>query len=554
MLKNLIIKNYALIRELEMQPSRELNIITGETGAGKSIMLGAVGLLLGKRADTKALYDEEIKCVIEGVFGIAQYTNLKQLFEEEGLDYEEESIIRREISPSGKSRAFVNDTPVTLDILKRIGSFLMDVHSQHDTLLLGSNAYQLDLLDAFAGNKALKEEYGVAYRSYKKAAITCQRLQEEALEMRKEADYNSFLLQELEAARLEGLKQQEMEEALEKLENAEEIKLKLGGMVQAMEYAEPLAINSSLYGVFTELKQIGRYSEKYRQLAERLNSCVIELKDLCRELESEEQEIELDEEKTMLLQERLASLFNLQQKHGVSEVEALLKIQQELQVKVSRVQNLDEEISLAQQELELKEQEMLAAAARLSESRQQIFDRFVGEVSVLLQDLGMPDARLIVEHRQVAPQTTGTDEVSILFSANKGVDPQVLRQVASGGEFSRLMFCVKFVLADKTALPTIVFDEIDTGISGEIALKMVRMMQVMARNHQVISISHLPQIAARGNAHYFVYKDNSLARTFSRIKKLNEEERVEEIAKMIGGAKPSTTAFQSARELMTDSQ
>jgi DNA repair protein RecN (Recombination protein N) len=551
MLKNLVIKNYALIRELEMKPAHELNIITGETGAGKSIMLGAVGLLLGNRADTKALYDEAVKCVIEGVFGIAQYTALKQLFEEEGLDYEEESIIRREVSPSGKSRAFVNDTPVTLDILKRIGSFLMDVHSQHDTLLLGSNAYQLDLLDAFAGNKALKETYSTAYRSYKKAATHCQRLQQEALEIRKEADYNSFLLQELEAAQLEGLNQQEMEEELEKLEHAEEIKLKLGGVVQALEYAEPMAINSSLYDVFNELKHIGRYSEKYRQLAERLNSCVIELKDLSRELETEEQEIELDEEKTFLLQERLRGLFNLQQKHGVSEVEELLKLQQDLQARVSRVQNLDDEIAAAEQELQKKELEMQAAASRLSQSRIKIFDRFVNEVSVLLKDLGMPDARLLVEHRDVAPQATGTDEVNILFSANKGVKPQALKNVASGGEFSRLMFCIKYVLADKTALPTIVFDEIDTGISGEIALKMVRMMQEMARNHQVISISHLPQIAAKGDAHYFVYKDNSSARTFSRIKKLSEEERVAEIAKMIGGAKPSATAFESARELMT---
>lgn len=550
MLKNLVIRNYALIRELEMKPAPELNIITGETGAGKSIMLGAVGMLLGNRADTRVLYDEEVKCVIEGIFGIAQYSNLKQLFEEEGLDYEEESIIRREISPAGKSRAFVNDTPVTLDVLKRIGHHLMDVHSQHDTLLLGSNVYQLNLLDAFAANKALKENYQSVYRAYRKAAVSCQKLQEEAIEIKKEADYNSFLLQELEAARLEEINQQEMEEELEKLEHAEEIKLKLGGIVQALEYAEPMAINSSLHDVFTELKQIGRYSENYRQLAERLNSCLIELKDLSRELEGEEQEIEIDEEKTFLLQERLRVLFNLQQKHGLSEVEELLKLQQELQAKVSRVQNLDEEIAAARTELEKKEKEVQAAAAKLSESRQQVFDRFVNEVCTLLHDLGMPDACLLVEHRQVAPQTSGTDEVNILFSANKGIKPAPLKSVASGGEFSRLMFCIKYVLADKTALPTIVFDEIDTGISGEIALKMVRMMQVMARNHQVISISHLPQIAAKGDAHYFVYKDNSAAKTFSRIKKLSEEERVAEIAKMIGGAQPSAVAFESARELM----
>ena len=550
MLKNLIIKNYALIRELEMKPAAELNIITGETGAGKSIMLGAVGLLLGNRADTRVLYDEESKCIIEGTFDVSEYDALKQLFEEEGLDYEEESIIRREIAPSGKSRAFVNDSPVTLDILKRMGTFLMDVHSQHDTLQLGSNTYQLDVLDAYAGNKGERLSYEQAYKAFRKAARTYQQLQEEAAESRKEADYNSFLLQELEAAQLQGLNPQELEEELEKLENAGDIKIKLGGIVQALEYAEPMAVNSTLHGVFTELKQLGRYSEAYRKLAERMESSLIELKDISRELEGEEQEIEVDEEKTALLQERLRVIFNLQQKHGVSEIAELLSIQEALALKVSRVQNLDEELAAAQKELQKQEQEMQVQATKLSKSRQQVFDKFAKEVAGLLKEVGMPDASLQVAHKTVAPQASGIDEVNILFSANKGIKPQGLKSVASGGEFSRLMFCIKYVLADKTALPTIVFDEIDTGISGEIAIKMVKMMQDMARNHQVISISHLPQIAAKGSAHYFVYKDNSAAKTFSRIKKLTEEERVSEIAKMIGGAQPSTTAYESARELM----
>lgn len=550
MLKNLIIKNYALIRELEMKPAAELNIITGETGAGKSIMLGAVGLLLGNRADTRVLYDEESKCIIEGTFDVSEYDALKKLFEEEGLDYEEESIIRREIAPGGKSRAFINDSPVTLDILKRMGNFLMDVHSQHDTLQLGSNLYQLDVLDAYAGNKAERQNYEKAYKAYRKAAGTYKQLQEEAAESRKEADYNSFLLQELESAKLQGLNQQELEEELEKLENAGDIKLKLGGIVQVLEYAEPMAVNSTLHGVFTELKQLGRYSESYRKLAERMESSLIELKDISRELEGEEQEIEVDEEKTALLQERLRVIFNLQQKHGVSEIDELLRLQESLQLKVSRVQNLDEEIAAAEKELRKREQEMEKEAAKLSESRKQIFQKFAGEVAGLLKDVGMPDASLQIEHKNIAPQSSGIDEVNILFSANKGIRPQGLKNVASGGEFSRLMFCIKYVLADKTALPTIVFDEIDTGISGEIAIKMVKMMQEMARNHQVISISHLPQIAAKGSAHYFVYKDNSSAKTFSRIKKLTEEERVSEIAKMIGGAQPSATAYESARELM----
>lgn len=550
MLKHLLIKNYALIRELEMHPSAHLNIITGETGAGKSIMLGAVGMLLGNRADTRVLYDEETKCVVEGTFDISEYASLKAIFEEEELEYDDETVIRREISPSGKSRAFINDTPVTLEVVRRIGNYLMDVHSQHDTLQLGTNAYQLSIIDAFAQTTAEQDRYQQEYRRMRKLQRDYERLTEEAATMRKEADYNSYLLNELQEAQLDGLNQQELEEELEKLEHAEEIKLKLTGVLQALEYSDELALNPQLHSVLLELRGVGKYAESYRQLAQRLESVVIELKDITREVEAEEGSVDIDQERIVQIQDRLSNLYKLQQKHGLQSTEELLQLRNELAGKVNRAEGLDEEIAATQKEFQEAQKRVEEAGRKLSEKRKAVFTKMVKQIEELLVGLGMPEARLQIDHRLIMPTPTGLDEVNLLFTANKGMKPQPLKTVASGGEFSRLMFCVKYVLADKTALPTIVFDEIDTGISGEIALKMVRMMQQMAQGHQVISISHLPQIAAKGEAHYFVYKDNSTAKTFSRIKKLSEEERVQEIAKMIGGATPSPVAYESARELM----
>ncbi|AHM63337.1 DNA repair protein RecN [Flammeovirgaceae bacterium 311] len=550
MLKHLLIKNYALIRELEMHPSAHLNIITGETGAGKSIMLGAVGMLLGNRADTRVLYDEESKCIVEGTFNISEYSSLKSLFADEELEYDKETVIRREISPSGKSRAFINDTPVTLEVVRRIGEYLMDVHSQHDTLQLGTNTYQLSIIDAYAQTAAELEHYQREYRRMRKLQQALDQLKEEAANMRKEADYNSYLLNELLEARLDGLNQQELEEELEKLEHAEEIKIKLAGVLQALEYNDELALNPQLHSVLAELRAVGKYAESYRQLTQRLESVVIELKDITREVEAEEGAVELDQERIVELQDRLSNLYKLQQKHGVQTAEELVQLRDELAGKVNRAEGLDEEIAATQKELQEARSKVEGAGKTLGDKRKGVLKKMVGQIEELLGGLGMPEARLQIEHKPIAPTPGGMDEVNLLFTANKGMKPQPLKTVASGGEFSRLMFCVKYVLADKTALPTIVFDEIDTGISGEIALKMVRMMQQMARGHQVISISHLPQIAAKGDAHYFVYKDNSTSKTFSRIKKLSEEERVQEIAKMIGGATPSPIAYESARELM----
>ncbi|QHL87209.1 DNA repair protein RecN [Nibribacter ruber] len=548
MLVDLKIKNYALIEKLELQPSPLLNIITGETGAGKSIMLGAIGLLLGNRADSKLLFNQDEKCVIEGSFNISEY-KLEPFFEEEDLDFEPVSILRREISPSGKSRAFVNDTPVTLETIRKIGEQLMDIHSQHDTLLLGDPAYQLNILDLYAQNEDLRLEYGSAYRNYRKLEREFKDLEAQLAQSEKELDYNTYLLNELAEANLVADEQESHEVELKQLEHAEEIKLKL---TQALQYLSESEFNASiaLKDASHLLGQVTEYGENFQTLKERLDSCLIELVDISGELEDAERKTEADPQRAEQLQERLDLIYTLQRKHQVKTIEELLAIQAELETKVGSVHNLDAAISKTRKALEEALAEVEARAQALSQSRTSVFETFQNELHTLLFELGMPNARVVVEHKTSAPSPTGIDVVNILFSANKGAAPQTLSKAASGGEFSRLMLCVKYLLADKTALPTIIFDEIDTGISGEIAVKVGRMMQQMSHKHQLICISHLPQMAAQGDTHYFVYKEDRADRTISRIRQLSHEERVKEIAQMISGANPSENAFQSAKELL----
>jgi DNA repair protein RecN (Recombination protein N) len=548
MLKGLSIQNYALIEDLKMTPSPQLNIITGETGAGKSIMLGAVGLMLGNRADTKSLLNEEKKCIIEGTFDLSSYS-LQPLFLEEDLDYEDVSIIRREISPNGKSRAFVNDTPVTLETLKKIGLFLMDVHSQHDSLLLTTNTFQLQVIDFFAGNQALLENYGTAFKLFQKAKKNHEQLTSSAAEIKKAFDYNNFLLEELVTAKLDPEEQNILEEELEILENSEDIKIKLHSATTNLQNGEP-ALLPMLHEIVNHLRSVSRFSESYETLYQRTESCLIELKDITNELETAEELVAFDPEKILKTKERLSLVYQLQQKHQVKTVEELLLIQRELQNEVEKVLNLDDELRQSKEAVDKAEVNVKKLAQELSEKRLAAFKTFEEKIVQLVRGLGMPDASFVVIREETPPANGGIDEINFLFSANKGIKPQSLKTAASGGEFSRLMFCIKYILADKTALPTIVFDEIDTGISGEIALKMVNMMKQMAHNHQVIAISHLPQIAAKGDTHYFVYKDNSASKTISKIRMLSEEERIIEIAKMIGGENPSAVAYESAKELM----
>ena len=548
MLSKLTIRNYALIESLEMEPDRGLSIITGETGAGKSIMLGAVGLLLGKRADTKVLLNVDKKCIIEGNFNITEY-NLQSLFEEEDLDYENETSIRREITPSGKSRAFINDTPVNLDVLKKLGNFLMDVHSQNETLQLGAAHFQLNLIDAFAGTQVLAKEYLEVYNDFRKKEKAYRILISEGEKLKKDADYNSFLLNELAQLDLNEEEQEPLEEELKVLENGEEIKQKLGEALSGLNGGEFGAIEK-LQSIKSLLKQLTSFGSHYEKIDSQFEQVFIDLKELSRDLENEEDNVVVDFERTEQVQQRLSSIFQLQKKHQVNSIKELLLIQETLEEKTFAADNLEEAQAEAQAKTEKAQQKALEAGKVLSNKRLNSTTPFSHSIKTLLAELGMPDANISVssEIQELGPY--GIDEINILFSANKGLAPQPLKQVASGGEFSRLMFSIKYLLADKTALPTLVFDEIDTGISGEIALKMGSMMRQMAKNHQVIAISHLPQIAAKGNAHYFVYKDNSQDRAVSGIKELTTEQSTEAIAKMIGGDSPSESAYVSARELM----
>jgi DNA repair protein RecN (Recombination protein N) len=548
MLRFLSISNYALIQNLEMSPADSLSMITGETGAGKSIMLGAVGLLLGNRADTKALSDPDRKCVVEGTFAIAAY-GLEDFFTAEELDYEPECIIRREISPTGKSRAFINDTPVKLETLKDLGKFLMDVHSQHDTLLLGEWEYQLELIDAFAGNKIEKAAYKTAFDAYQKAKLQLDILSRQAIDLKKEADFNRFQLEELGMLKLQVDEQQTLESEQELLENAEDIKakiLEIMALLDDEQYGALKTLAMANHGV----QQLARYAQRYTSYRDRFQSVMIELKDIADSLLSEEQEVEVDFVKLDQVRERLSRIYQLQKKHGVGSIAELIEIEHNLADSVFKAENLDDELARLQDQEKHFHIEMMDAGKKLSDGRLAILDDFSSQLTKLLQRLGMENAQVDFEIKPSPPTKTGLNQIDLLFSANKGVKPQPMKQVASGGEFSRLIFAIKYLMADKMALPTLIFDEIDTGVSGEIAIQMVKMMQDIATKHQVICISHLPQVAARGDQHYFVYKDNSSEKTISKIRLLQGEDRVVEIAKMIAGANPSAHAYQSAKELL----
>ena len=548
MLIHLTIKNYALIKHLEMKPSARLNVITGETGAGKSILLGAISLLLGNRADTKVLWDDSEKCVTEGTFDITPYS-LNGLFEAENLDYEKNTVFRREISPNGKSRAFINDTPVTLEVMKKIGSRLMDVHSQHETLELGSRQFQLQLVDTFAGNQKVREEYGIAWSSFTVARKEYETLLKDSELLKQEADFIKFQLEELVKADFREGEQEEMESQLKIMEHAEDIKTRFANVITRLGSAE-FSVLSSLADVRSQLNPVTNYSLAYQQLFQRLEGARIELSDILSEIETEESKIEFDPRRTEEVKERLSLIYQLMQKHRCQNLRELLTAQEVLQGKADKTSNVDALLMEAKGVLEKTTSEVEKKAKELSKSRQKILAPLCNQIIALLKQLGIPEARLAIENEPVPPGLTGCDSIEVLFSANKGIAPRSLAQVASGGEFSRLMFCVKYVMAEKTSLPTLILDEIDTGVSGQIAIQLGTMMKAMAQRHQIVAISHLPQIAAKGDTHYFVYKDNSSSKTVTHIRKLEETERIAEIAKMIGGAKPSSLALENARELM----
>lgn len=549
MLKHLTIKNYALIKELELDPSASLNVVTGETGAGKSIMLGALGLLMGNRADTKVLWNEEDKCVTEGVFDIAPY-KLKSIFTAEDLDYSDSTVIRREISAGGKSRAFINDTPVTLEVMRKISSLLLDVHSQHETLLLGQQSFQLRLVDTYAENEILRQEYQLNWKDFLTARKEYESLKAEAENLKAESDYIRFQLDELVKAGLDDLHQEKLESEAKIMEHAEEIKQRFHATLSLLNTSE-YASRSSLSEARSLLQQISSYSSQYSALHERLNSLLIELDDVIAEVEREESAIDFDPERAELVKEQINTLYRLLKKHRANDVSELIQLRESLQEKALITDNVDEALEKRRKVYEKAEATLQTSGKKLSDSRKKVFTSLGKSITSLLKELGIPNASFEFDHTLAEATATGLDKIDILFSANKGIAAKPLAQVASGGEFARLMFCIKHVMAERQAMPTLVLDEIDTGVSGEIALKLGSMMKEMAKRHQVIAISHLPQIAAKGDAHFFVYKDNTAKKTVSLIKQLTEKERVEKIAEMIGGANPSKVSIDSAKELLS---
>ena len=549
MLTQLTIKNYALIHQLSIDFSSGLSIITGETGAGKSILLGALGLVLGNRADLSSLKDTSTKCIVEAKVAISTY-NLQDFFKEVDLDYELETIIRREILPSGKSRAFVNDTPVTLSVLNQLRIKLIDVHSQHQTMQLSDNNFQFAVIDAFAKNKERISSYHrgfVQLNQLKKELVELEKKQREA---HQQYDYNSHLFKELTAADLKVDEQHLLEEKLERLNNVEDIKLNLSEALE-ISITDEIGIQSSVNNLENKLSKIAPFYKGYQNLLERITSVKIEIDDIVAELENANESIDFNPNEADEINDRLQLIYNLQKKHYVNSIEALLQVYEELSEKVLQVENADEVIANKQQEINIVSEKLDSIAATISKARNTSIPKLTKELENLLADLGMENARFSIHIKPTKNYfSNGKDALEFLFSANKGGNYGELKKVASGGELSRIMLSVKKVLSTSTQLPTIIFDEIDTGVSGEVSNKIAAIMQQMSHHMQVIAITHLPQIAAKGSSHYKVFKEEINRVTTTNLKQLSSEERIVEIAEMLSGKDISDTALIHAKELL----
>lgn len=549
MLQSLYIKNFALIEHLAIDFSDKLSIITGETGAGKSILLGALGLVLGRRADLTSLKDKEKKCVVEAHFRVGDY-NLQDFFTANDLDYEEVTIIRREILPSGKSRAFINDSPVNLPELQELGDFLIDVHSQHQTRELSDEQYQIQILDAVAQNHELVAAYKQQLSHYRLIQAELKEMQLQKETLAKEQDYNTFLLNELLSANLKEGEQEEMEQELEKLSNVESIK---EALAKALSVAaeEQVGVLQNLKEIKLSLQKISNISTVYRQLYERVSSLLIEFDDINNELEAGLESLTDDPERLEFINQKLQLIYTLQKKHQVATVGELLAIQAALDSKVIMADELDSSIDRLLAEAATAKAALDETALAINTGRNNAIPLLTDKITAILGQLGMPNARFKFEiHLTDNYYHSGKDAVQLLFSANKGTDFGLLKKVASGGEMSRIMLAVKAVLAGYSKLPTIIFDEIDTGVSGEIANKMGDIMKQMSRDMQVFAITHLPQIASKGDQHYKVYKSTKGDTTVSELRLLEKEERVREIAEMLSGRDISDSALNHARTLL----
>lgn len=549
MLLSLSIKNYALIESLETDFSNQFSVITGETGAGKSILLGALGLVLGNRADLTSLKDKEQKCIIEAQFAISNY-NLQSFFEDNDMDYEDKTIIRREILPSGKSRAFVNDSPVNLQELQELGAMLLDIHSQHQTRELTEENYQIEILDAVANNVELLTSYKIALSDFKSIQKELKQLIVEKETLVKEHEYNSFLLNELLAANLVEGEQETLEQELEQLSNVEFIKENFE-RVLAIANEEQVGAIVNLKEIKLALQKVANFSISNAQLLERMSSSLLEIEDIISECEQSNDKIVADPERLELVNTKLQTIYTLQKKHQVQTIAELLVIQNELDAKVIRVDDLDGAINKLASDLKVKQKKVDEIAYSIFENRKKAVPILIEKIRTILAQLGMLEANFQIEINHTDSYgLKGKDEVVLLFSANKGTSFGLLKKVASGGEMSRIMLAIKAILANYSKLPTIIFDEIDTGVSGEIAIKMGEIMKEMSKTMQVFAITHLPQIAAKGNSHYKVSKRNVGETTISELNLLNTEERIQQIAEMLSGKDITESALQHAKALL----
>ena len=537
MLTALSIKNYALIDDLKVDFPEGFIIITGETGSGKSIMLDALSLILGKRADMSALRNKEEKCIIEAEFSLQNY-EFQSLFQELDIDYDPQTIIRREILPSGKSRAFVNDVPATLEVLSRLGQVLVDIHSQHQTLALSDTSFQFAIIDAMANNKSLLTEYVQLHQLLKKEQKKLEELIEFQKNAKKEYDYNLHQLKELKSATLEEGILEELEESYEEASNIEDIK-------------ENVGILNNLRELKRSFSSLTEYKQLYRDLYERIESAFLELEDLASEISDIDESIEADPDNLEQISKQLNKIYSLQKKHSVATVEELIAIQQELEEAVSKTESVDIDLTKQKKIVEEQHTATLKKANQLHKAREKVIPALDKKLTNFMHELGMPNGRFAITLTSTDTFfANGNDELSFLFSANKGGDFGQLKKVASGGELSRIMLAVKAIMAEHTALPTIMFDEIDTGVSGEISQKMGDIMKQMSQNRQVFAITHLPQIAAKGAYHFKVFKEDSKGKTTTHLKLLTEEERVTELSEMLEGKNSGASARNHAIELL----
>ncbi|WP_149915588.1 DNA repair protein RecN [Sphingobacterium cavernae] len=552
MLSRLLIKNYALIDNLDIAFDKGLNIITGETGAGKSILMGALGLVLGNRAEGKQFFDDSKKCVIEGYFSISSY-DLKGFFEEYDLDYEDETIIRREISLDGKSRAFVNDSPVNLATLKALGERLIDIHSQHATLQINTEEFQLFVLDSIAGNEILLEEFRQELQQLRQLDKKLKTLKEESRTANAELDYNQFLFDELEKLNVREGELKELEEEQSQLENAEEIKRALLASTHLLADGEQNAL-TLLKESIQQIQQASRYFADAEELANRLNSAYIEIKDVSSEIAHQEASVNLDEKRLDEVNSRLSDIYSLLKKHRFESETELIQLRTELEEKLQVALNHDDILAKLEGDKKNQEAKVSQLGANLHKKRKEIKAKVEESVQKTLAHVGMANAKLEVSLTLQSldkASNRGMDSVQFLFSANKGQALQPIHKVASGGELSRVMLAIKSLVAQNSALPTIIFDEIDTGISGEVALRVGEVMHDLANNMQVLAITHLPQIASKGTSHFKVYKEDKNDKTRSNIVLMNADERIVEVAQMLSGANPGEAALAHAKNLLS---